>query len=141
MRSGQIFHTPTLAHRAILRNEQVVPLLIVSALMDQTGFASTALARSGMGFQTFIVCVAAMLAWFWLLRNYLAAKLGVLPFRTPLFGVIFGVVLLNEPLSPAFIIGSVLVLAGLLVVNSEVWLPLLHRRGAASHGETSAPDV
>lgn len=112
-------------------------LLIASVFMGQTRFHGSALAWSSMAFQTFVMCVAAMLAWFWLLRNYLAAKLGVLLFMTPLFGVAFGVILLHEPLSFAFIIGSVLVLAGLLVVNSEVWLPMLRGDPAKVRSEAS----
>lgn len=114
-------------------------LLIASTFMGQIQFHGTALAWTSMAFQTLVMCVAAMLAWFWLLRTYLAAKLGVLLFMTPLFGVAFGVILLQEPLSPAFLIGSVLVLAGLLVVNSEVWLPALHiGRAHASPGPSRA---
>lgn len=102
-----------------------VLLLGLAAITDQLQFRGTTLAWASMGFQTFIVCFAAMLTWFFLLRHFLAAKLGVLLFMTPLFGVALGVVLLDEPLSPAFVIGSMLVLVGLLVVNSQAWLPAL----------------
>lgn len=100
-------------------------LLAVAVATGQTVFHGTPLAWASLGFQTFIVSFAAILTWFWLLRRYLAAKLGVLLFMTPLFGVAMGVLLLGERLTPAFVTGSVLVLAGLLVVNSQAWLPPL----------------
>lgn len=88
-------------------------------LTDQFRFHGTPLAWGAMGFHVFIVSFASYLIWFWMLRRYLAARLGVLSFMTPLFGVIMGVALLNEKLEPAFLAGAALVLAGLLVVNGE----------------------
>ena len=57
------------------------------------------------------------LTWFWLLRHYLAARLSVLTFLTPLFGVLGGVLLLGEPLTPSFAVAAVLVGAGIYLVN------------------------
>src|SRR5699024_1369718 len=91
-------------------------LLAVAIATGQTRFHGTPLVWASLGFQTFIVSFAAILTWFWLLRRYLAAKLGILLFMTPLFGAAMGVLLLGERLTPAFVIGSVLVFAGLLVV-------------------------
>jgi drug/metabolite transporter (DMT)-like permease len=59
----------------------------------------------------------AWTTWFWLLRRYLASRISVFSFMTPLFGVTFGVVLLGEPLTPAFAGGALLVLAGITVVS------------------------
>ena len=57
------------------------------------------------------------LAWFWLLRRYLAARLGVLSFMTPMFGVVAGVAFLGEPLTAHFAAGALLVAAGIVLVN------------------------
>ncbi len=38
-------------------------------------------------------------------------------FLTPLFGVVAGVVVLHEPLRPAFVVAVVLVGAGIILVN------------------------
>ncbi|MNE98937.1 hypothetical protein D3C76_1171220 [compost metagenome] len=46
---------------------------------------------------------------------------------TPLFGVTFGVLLLDEPLSLNFIAGAVLVLLGISLVSSEQWVLRLIR--------------
>jgi drug/metabolite transporter (DMT)-like permease len=59
----------------------------------------------------------AYLAWFWLLGRYLAARLSVLSFLAPMFGVLFGVVFLSEPLGPAFATAAALVGAGIILVD------------------------
>ncbi|MFX8624823.1 EamA family transporter, partial [Acinetobacter baumannii] len=63
------------------------------------------------------------LLWFWLLRNYLASRLGVFSFLTPLFGVLFSVLLLNEKLEIKFIFGSILVLSGIVVMSLKQGQP------------------
>ena len=72
---------------------------------------------SNLVFQTVIVAFGSYLFWFWLLRKYLASRLSVFSFLTPLFGITFGVVLLKEPLHLQFLVGALLVLAGIAVVN------------------------
>jgi len=52
-----------------------------------------------------------------LLTHYLASRLASFTFLSPIFGVAFGVWLLNDPLDATFIAGSVLVIAGIAVVN------------------------
>jgi len=68
-------------------------------------------------FQTVVVGFASFLAWFWLLRHYLTSRLSVFSFLTPLFGVAFGVILLDDPISLYFGGGAVLVLSGIVLVN------------------------
>lgn len=82
----------------------------------------TPLAIGSVLVQGIIVSFLSYLAWFWLLRRYLASNMAVLSFMTPLFGVTFGVLLLDEPLSLNFIVGAVLVLLGILLVSNHVWL-------------------
>jgi drug/metabolite transporter (DMT)-like permease len=72
-----------------------------------------------LAFQTFIVAFASYLVWFRLLRRYLASRLSIFSFLTPLFGITFGVVLLNEPLEPRFVLGALLVLSGITIVNRK----------------------
>lgn len=71
-----------------------------------------------MIFQTLAVSFLSYLIWFWMLRRYLAARLGIMAFMTPLFGVLMGVWLLDEVVSDGFVAGAVLSLAGLLMVNA-----------------------
>jgi drug/metabolite transporter (DMT)-like permease len=81
-------------------------------VVSLSGFALASLAYQGV-FSGF----ATLLAWFWLLRHYLATRLGVLSFLTPMFGVLSGVVFLGEPLTGTFAAAAVLVGAGIVLVN------------------------
>lgn len=99
-----------------------VLLTIAAVCMGQTGFRQTPLAWSSLLFQGIVVTFASYLAWFWLLRHYLASRLGALSFMTPLFGVAFGVWLLGEPVESRFLVGAAMVLVGIALVNGHEWL-------------------
>ncbi len=105
-----------------------VLLMLAAVCLGQTGFNNTALAWGSLLFQTLVVSFASFLVWFWLLRNYLASRLGVFSFMTPLFGVVFGVLLLNEPLEPSFLLGAMLVIAGIVLVSGYGWLMQMFNR-------------
>lgn len=75
-----------------------------------------------LGYQTVIVTLITYVVWFWLLTKYLASRLSILSFLTPLFGVVFGVAILHEPLEPSFVVGAVLVLAGVSLVSGAEFL-------------------
>ncbi|HEY4320662.1 MAG TPA: DMT family transporter [Gemmatimonadales bacterium] len=77
----------------------------------------TPLLWSSLIFQAVGVAFVSYLAWFWLLRWYRATPLSMFALLTPLFGVTFGVVLLHEPVSARFLVGAVLVLAGIVMVS------------------------
>jgi len=103
-------------------------LLIPAAFwLGQTGFKSTPLAWGSLFFHSLVVSFASFLVWFWLLRNYIASRLGVFSFMTPLFGMGFGVWLLNETLDPSFFIGALFVIAGIILVSSYGWLQQIFR--------------
>jgi drug/metabolite transporter (DMT)-like permease len=68
-------------------------------------------------YQAVIIAFLSFLIWFWLLRHYLAARLSVFSFLTPLVGVAAGVLILNEPITPAFVGAALLVGAGIVLVN------------------------
>ncbi|MDO9243043.1 MAG: DMT family transporter [Rhodocyclaceae bacterium] len=99
-----------------------VLLMLAAIALGQTGFKPTPLALGSLLFQALVVSFASYLAWFWLLRQYLASRLGVFSFLTPLFGVAFGVWLLDEPLEPSFLIGATLVCAGIILVSGYGWI-------------------
>lgn len=96
-------------------------LLLAATGLDQTAFNPTPIALGSLLFQSLVVSFASYLVWFWLLRHYLASRLGVFSFMTPLFGVAFGVWLLDEPLEPSFLLGSVMVLLGVVLVSGYGW--------------------
>jgi drug/metabolite transporter (DMT)-like permease len=95
-----------------------VLLLAAAAATGQLGrVALTPVATASLLFQGVLVSFASYLTWFWLLRRYLASRLAVFSFMTPLFGVTFGVVLLGEPITRAFGGGALLVLLGITLVS------------------------
>jgi len=95
-----------------------VILLIIAACSGQaSGVSMTGVVWSSLFFQSVVIGFASYLAWFWMLRHYLASRISVFSFLTPLFGVGFGVLLLHDPVDPRFAVGALLVLAGVLMVN------------------------
>lgn len=94
-------------------------MLPLSALVGETGVtALTPAVIMAMAYQAVIVAFASFLIWFWLLTRYLASRLTVFSFLTPLFGVGFGVLLLDERLSVTFGVAALLVVAGIVLVNA-----------------------
>lgn len=104
-------------------------LLLIALLSGQIGaVVLTPLAIGSVLFQGIVVSFISYLTWFWLLRKYLASNLAVFSFITPLFGVTFGVLLLDEPLSMNFVIGALMVLLGVVLVSAEPWVKQQLRR-------------
>jgi len=68
-------------------------------------------------FQAVYVVAVTYLVWFWLMRRYPAAGLSSFAFLTPVFGVLCGGLLLNEPLSIRIFLALALIGAGLVIVN------------------------
>ena len=89
-----------------------------SVIAGEPGIVTlTPMVLASLAYQGVIVAFASYLAWFWLLTRYLAGRLSVFSFLTPLFGVAFGVMLLSEPLSATFLAAALLVGAGIALVN------------------------
>ena len=95
------------------------PVLFATAwLLGEPGVIMlTPLVLATFAYQCIVVTFASFLTWFWLLRHYLASRLSVFSFLTPLFGVMAGVLLLGEPLTLSFAAAAVLVGAGIYLVN------------------------
>lgn len=103
-------------------------LLPVALLIGQTTFNPTPLVWLSLAFQALIVSFASFLLWFSLLRRYLASRLGVLSFCTPLFAVALGVWLLNEPVEPGFVAGAMMALTGIVLVSGYGWIAAIAKR-------------
>ena len=65
-----------------------VLLALSAAMTGQLSVQWTSPLLLGLVFQIVVVSFISLLIWFWLLRKYLASRLGVLSFMTPLFGVV-----------------------------------------------------
>ncbi|HAE65365.1 MAG TPA: EamA family transporter, partial [Acinetobacter johnsonii] len=85
--------------------------------MGQATIHWSVLSLTSLLFHTVVVSFASYLIWFWLLKKYLASQLGVFSFLTPIFGMCFGVVLLNEQLELNFLVGTCFVLMGVVAVS------------------------
>jgi len=100
--------------------------LSVSAVLLPLG--SVAMGESGVtritpvivgciAYQTVWVASTTYLAWFWLIRNYPPSRLASFTFLTPIFGVLGGGLLLNEPMTPLLLLALALVGGGIYFVN------------------------
>jgi drug/metabolite transporter (DMT)-like permease len=93
-----------------------------AAATGQTQVELSTMTILSLLFQTLIIVIFSYLVWFWLLRHYLTSRLMLLSLLTPLFGVLFGAVLLGDPIDLRFALGAVLVLTGVLIVNLHLLL-------------------
>lgn len=91
---------------------------------------------ANLGYQALIISVASYLAWFALLRRYLASRLGALSLFTPVFGILFGAVLLGDSLTPSFLFGAAAMVFGVLLVTAR---DILVRRREAGLSATNPP--
>jgi len=115
---------------------------VATAAVLLTGFAAATgqmqiqcntLVIVSLVFQTLVIAIASYLVWFWLMRRYLISRLMLLSLLTPLFGVMFGAVLLGDPIDLRFGTGAAFVLIGVLIVNLR---QLLQRRPAIGNTAT-----
>lgn len=120
-----VVRTSTLAHTSASKtlfyqlSVSAVALLALAAGLGQMEVRSvTPVAVMALGYQAVVVAFASYLTWFWLLTRYMASRLSVFSFLTPLFGVTFGVLLLGESFSSRFLAAALLVLIGIALVNA-----------------------
>jgi drug/metabolite transporter (DMT)-like permease len=98
-----------------------VVMLPLSPLMGEAGIVSlnalTTPVLLALAYQGVIVAFASYLAWFWLLQRYIVGRMMVFSFLTPIFGVAFGVLFLDDPLTPSFLFAAGCVAMGIVLVN------------------------
>ena len=70
-----------------------------------------------MAFQTVVITFGSYLVWFWLVRHYPATQVASFTLLTPLAGLLAGVGLLHEPLTPRLVVACAAVAAGIVLVN------------------------
>ncbi|CAB5107669.1 Permease of the drug/metabolite transporter (DMT) superfamily [Olavius algarvensis associated proteobacterium Delta 3] len=95
-----------------------VVLPIGSVAMGEPGVTRMTWVIAGcIAYQAFWVASITYLAWFWLIQHYPPSRLASFTFLTPLFGVLGGGLLLNEPMTPLLLLALVLVGSGIYLVN------------------------
>jgi drug/metabolite transporter (DMT)-like permease len=72
---------------------------------------------SSLAYQGIVVAFASYLVWFWLIQVYPVSNLSGFTFFTPIFGVLLGGLLLQEPLTAKLLAGGGLVAGGMILVN------------------------
>jgi drug/metabolite transporter (DMT)-like permease len=77
----------------------------------------TPLILGSLAYQIVWVAFLTYLTWFWLLRRYPPSQLASFTFLTPLFGVMAGGLLLNEPVTRTLMLALALVASGIYLVN------------------------
>jgi len=68
-------------------------------------------------YQSVIVAFITYFIWFKLIHEYSVSRLSAFTFFTPVFGVFFGILLLNEELTVSLMVGLPLVSMGIFFVN------------------------
>ena len=96
-----------------------IPIMLLCALLleDKWIHAVDIYITASVVYQSVIVAFASYLVWFILIHDYPVAKLSVFTFLTPIFGVIFGAVMLREKLTAGLIIGLIFVCIGIYCNN------------------------
>jgi drug/metabolite transporter (DMT)-like permease len=93
---------------------------VLSLVLGETwSFDYSALAWGSVFLQTAVGAFASYLAWMWMLRHYPATQMSTFTFLTPLFALVFGVVLLGEPLTLQLVLALVGVAAGIVLVSRK----------------------
>jgi drug/metabolite transporter (DMT)-like permease len=68
-------------------------------------------------YQSVIVAFISYFVWFKLIHNYSVSRLSAFTFFTPIFGVIFGTLVLNEEFTVSLMVGLPMVSLGIFFVN------------------------
>jgi drug/metabolite transporter (DMT)-like permease len=94
----------------------VAPLLSL-ALGEAWTLSYSAYAWGSLALQTAVGAFASYLTWMWLLRHYPATQMSSFTFLTPVFALVFGVMLLDEPLTVRLMLALCGVAVGIVLVN------------------------
>lgn len=87
------------------------------ALGETWSLDYSAQAWTSLGLQTAVGAFASYLTWMWLLRHYPATQMASFTFLTPVFALVFGVLLLGEHLTLQLTLALVGVAVGIVLVN------------------------
>jgi drug/metabolite transporter (DMT)-like permease len=99
-------------------------LLAVSLIIEPQWISKIDLTiATSLFYQSVIVAFLSYFVWFKLIHSYSASRLSAFTFLTPMFGVLFGIIFLNEEFTYFLMVGLSLVSLGIFFVN---W-----KRGAA----------
>lgn len=93
---------------------------VLSLLLGETwSLDYSGQAWGSLALQTVIGAFASYLAWMWMLRHYPATQLSSFTFLTPMFALVFGVLVLGEALTAQLVLALVGVAVGIVLVNRK----------------------
>jgi drug/metabolite transporter (DMT)-like permease len=91
--------------------------LLSPALGERWDWQFTPFVVTSLALQTLVGAFASYLAWMWMLGHYPATRLSAFIFLTPLCALVFGALVLHEPLTPSLLGAMALVALGIWLVN------------------------
>ncbi len=96
-------------------------MLLAAALLQGAPVPThlSALAWASLAFQVVIVAALSYVVWFWLIGRYPATKLASFTLLTPVFGLLFGALLLGETITARLVTALLAVAAGIVLVNRK----------------------
>ncbi len=99
-----------------------IPIILICAyiLEDKWIFNININVLASVGYQSIIIAFATYLIWFMLIHRYPVARLSVFTFLTPVFGVLFGVIVLGEKTTAGLILGLICVSIGIFCNNYTI---------------------
>jgi O-acetylserine/cysteine efflux transporter len=71
---------------------------------------------TSLAFTTLMSSMVAHTAWYYLVSKYPVTSLSPITLLSPLFGVFFGVTLLDDQLTPRMLVGGAVTLIGVFIV-------------------------
>ena len=97
------------------------PILLLTSLLLESGqlVAVRTADWMGWGALAFTVVMSSLVAhtgWYYLISRYPVTSLAPVTLLSPLFGILFGVTLLHDQLTPRMLIGGAITLIGVLIV-------------------------
>jgi len=93
-------------------------LLLVSLILEPRWiYRIDATIAASLIYQSFIVAFVSFFVWFQLIHEYSVSRLSAFTFFTPIFGVLFGILLLKEEFTLSLMVGLPMVCLGIFFVN------------------------
>ncbi len=117
----RISQTVTLNHYQTLFSQLIfaIPVLLAGSLVFEHDYTIVLSANVlwAMAYQIVVVAFFSYTLWFWMIHNFAVSGLTAFTFLAPLFGVVFGAVILSEPVGMMVWFGLALVCTGIYLVN------------------------
>ncbi len=98
-----------------------IPILAMGTLLFEQNqpVVLSPVSIAALGYQVVVVASFSYLFWFWMIHNFCVSILASFLFLTPIFGVLFGSVILGEPVGLNTLAGLGMVCLGIFLINTQ----------------------